>query len=194
VGVNGVDLSNQNGGVNLASVSPAPSFLIAKASEALSFTDSTYPAYAAKAFDMGIPFGAYHFFHAENKQARGEAHNFMVSARPRSLLSLWVDYETYGESGQADAEEIGFFIDEVKLNFPRAKVGIYCNETGYNRLHPYFAEIPFQGLWYANPSIPMTAQGDNGIFWQVHQYATVGGIDRDYWDWDTGKIWQYYQW
>jgi lysozyme len=194
VGVNGIDVSNDNGALNFSGISPLPSFVIAKASEGVAFVDPFYSGNATKAFNTGIPFGAYHFFHAENKEARAEAHNFMVAARPRSLLSLWVDYETYGESGQADAEEIGYFIDEVKVNFPKTKVGIYCNETGYNRLHPYFAEIPFQGLWYANPSIPMTMQGDNGIFWQIHQYATVGGIDRDYWDWDIQKIWQYYQW
>lgn len=190
-GLNGVDVSSNNPpGV----INGKPGFIIAKATEGTTFTDPLYNNYAAYAFNNGIQFGAYHFFHAENLSARAEADHFMTIAKPRSLLSLWLDYETYGLSGSADAEEIGFFIDEVKVHFPQAKVGIYCNTVGYNRISPFLAEIPFNGLWYANPSTGMTEQGTNGIDWQIHQYATVNGIDQDYWAWDLSKIVQYYTW
>lgn len=142
----------------------------------------------------GMQFGAYHFFHAENLSARAEADHFMTIAKPRSLLSLWLDYESYGASGVSDAEEIGFFIDEVKVHFPLAKVGIYCNTVGYDRISPFLSEIPFNGLWYADPSSPATEQGVNGVDWQIHQYATIDGIDQDYWAWDIPKIVDYYTW
>lgn len=190
-GINGVDVSENN---SATIISPGPQFIIAKATEGTTETDSQYNNYAAYAFEIGAQFGAYHFFHAENLSARAEADHFMTIAKPRSLLSLWIDYETYGLSGSADAEEIGFFIDEVKVHFPQAKVGIYCNGTGLARIEPFLAEIPFNGLWYANPSIPMTQQSLTGIEWQIHQYATVNGIDQDYWAWDLDKIVQYYTW
>lgn len=191
-GIYGIDVSNNNGA--LVSVVHR-AFVIAKATEGTGFTDDTFAGYVheTEMTPNVVHFGAYHFFHAENRQARAEARHFCSIAKPQSERSLWLDYETYSDNAQADAEEIGYFIDEVKVNFPKAKVGIYANSTGLGRIFPYLSEIPFNGFWYANPSIPVDHQS-TGLGWQIHQYGSIGGIDQNYWSWDAAKIKQYYAW
>lgn len=176
---NGVDVSNFNAGLELKSLSGLD-FAIAKVTEGTTFIDSTFNEFASQAKAMAIGhFGGYHFFHAENLNARAQAEFFCKHVVPRSGWSLWVDYETFGVSGQVDAEEIGFFIDEVKAEYPHAKVGIYTNGVGLSRIRPYLPEIGFTGLWYAAPSIPMTEQIEP-LPWLIHQYEELNGIDRDY--------------
>ena len=189
----GIDTSNNNGGVDITRLSPLPGFVLAKASEGTNFEDQDYGHYAAMAEDIGAHFGAYHFFHAEKLNARAQAEFFCKCANPRSMLSLWLDYEIYGVNGATDAQEIGFFISYVKVLFPLAKVGIYCNETGYTRIVPYLSEIPFNGLWYANPSIPAAQQGPD-IFWQIHQFGTANNVDQDYSTWTTSQMQAYWKW
>lgn len=191
-GVNGIDVSNVNGAIiSLAKLNPG--FVIAKASEGTTFVDDTYNNYRTQAADLKCHFGAYHFFHAENLKARQEARLFCAVAQPASGMSLWLDYETYGASGQADAEEMGYFIAEVKDSFPQAKVGFYCNTVGLGRILPYLPEIGFNGFWYANPSIPVNTQDPN-LAWQIHQYAVLNGIDQNFWSWPISQIDAFYTW
>ena len=83
--------------------------------------DPTYPSWASESEDLGVAFGAYHFFHAENLNADAQADVFCAYARPRNGLMLWLDYETWGASGEQDAQEIALFSDTVKLNFPESR-------------------------------------------------------------------------
>ena len=190
---NGIDLSRFQAGVSLHGMTGLD-FVIAKATEGTTFKDASYNTFASETEAAGAQFGAYHFFHAEKLNARAQPDTFCAFARPRSGLSLWVDYETYGASGEADAEEIALFISEIKLNVgPQQKVGIYCNETGLSRIFPYRSEIPFNGLWYAQPSIPMTSQ--NALLpWQIHQYETLDGIDRNYSTWTPEQFKSFWTW
>jgi GH25 family lysozyme M1 (1,4-beta-N-acetylmuramidase) len=191
---NGVDLSDDQAGLELSSLAGLD-FVIAKAVEGLT-TDgaTTYAGWAAQAEEVGAQFGAYAFFHPELLNARAQSDYFCTKANPRSGLSLWIDYETYGASGAADAEELGLFIDQIKVNVGnQQKVGIYANGTGLARILPYLAEIPFNGFWWANPSVPMTTQS-TGLEWQIHQYESLNNIDRDYSTWTPGEFATYWQW
>jgi GH25 family lysozyme M1 (1,4-beta-N-acetylmuramidase) len=193
MGSNGVDLSEFQAGTSLAALTGLD-FVIAKASEGDTIADPTYNLWASQAEEAGAQFGAYHFFHPETFNARAQAEFFVSVANPRSGLSLWVDYETYTpEGGQVDAEEIGLFISTVKIAVPQAKVGIYANGTGLGKILPFLREIPFNGFWYANPSTPMTQQSA-GLSWQIHQYESLDGIDRDYSTWSPAQFASYWKW
>jgi len=123
MGTNGVDVSQYQYGTDLTHMSGLD-FVIAKASEGHTIQDRSYGMWAQQAQAANAQFGAYHFFHAEALRTRAEADFFCSIARPRSGLSLWVDYETYGVSGQHDAEMLGYFIREVKGNIGnQQKVG-----------------------------------------------------------------------
>lgn len=173
----GIDLSNQNG--KLASIGKAQ-FVIAKCTEGTDFVDNVYAHNAWLAESSHAQFGAYHFFHAENLNAREQAKFFMSHARPRTFLGMWVDYETYGASGATDAGQIGLFIATIKEHYPKAKVGVYANTVGLKRIYPHWAEVGADAVWFAGPSVPMTSQVPGLPTWLIHQYATVGNVDQDY--------------
>lgn len=189
---NGIDVSSYQAGLNLSTFAGLD-FVLAKATEGSNLADTSYTGFANQAKALKKIFGAYHFFHAEDLNARAQANWFMTYAKPQTGRSLWVDYETYGASPQADAEEIGYFIAEVKINFSHQKVGIYANATGLNRLFPYLKEIPFNGFWYARPDLPMTAQSA-GLKWQIHQYETLDNIDRNYSTWSPEEFTAIWEW
>ena len=190
---NGIDLSNFQAGTSLHGMTGLD-FVIAKATEGTTFKDKSYPIFASEAEAAGAQFGAYHFFHAENMNARAQADTFCAYARPRSELSLWVDYETYGKDGQTDAEELALFISEIKLNVgQQQKVGIYCNGTGLARIFPYRAEIPFNGLWYATLDGHVDAQTAK-MPWQINQYEVFQGIDRNTSIWTPAQWKSFWAW
>lgn len=195
MGSYGIDVSNNNGRINLQKEGIRPAFVFAKASEGTTFTDPDYGYYASQAEDNDAQFGAYHFLHPEQMNARAEAEHFMIAARPRSFLSLWVDYEVYSASAQSDAEEIGFFIETCKALESRVKVGIYANLTGLDRIAPYIREIAYDALWVAAWSRPpVTIHGPVPLPWQFHQYAIDDGISRDYSPWSAQQIRDHWAW
>lgn len=195
---NGIDVSQYQAGLKLSSISGLD-FTIAKASQGLTsgggFADPHYKDFEHQANAIpGLHFGAYHFGRPEYLNARAQADYFCATAQPRSGMSLWYDYETWGVSGQYDAEEIGYFISEIKRNHGnKPKVGIYTNGEGLARIKPYLFEIPYNGLWFANPSVPMTTQNPS-LAWQVHQYEVFGGIDRNYSVWSRADWESYWAW
>jgi GH25 family lysozyme M1 (1,4-beta-N-acetylmuramidase) len=193
MGCYGIDLSNNNGKVDITKIGLAPSFVFAKASEGTTFRDPLYGYKSQQAEAHDAQFGAYHFFHAEQLQARREAENFVAAARPRSMLSCWLDYETYGASGKADAEAIGLFISYAKVMCPPIRIGLYCNGTGLARIQPYLEEIPFNGLWFASLGGEVTSQL-KPTEWQVNQYAIDNGIDHNYSTWTAAEMRDYWAW
>lgn len=192
-GSNGIDLSSWQTGKIITGM-PGLDFVIAKASEGVTLEDDMYQSWASGAERVQAQFGAYHFAHPENLKARAEADFFCATAQPRSGLSLWVDYESYGDSGQIDAEWLGYFVCEVKRNVGnQQKVGIYCNGEGLARIQPYLHEIPYNGLWYADPDRGMTVQNP-AMSWQVHQYEVFEGIDRNWSVWSAEEWISYWKW
>jgi GH25 family lysozyme M1 (1,4-beta-N-acetylmuramidase) len=175
----GIDLSNNNGKLDIHKSGLKPSFIYAKCTEGTGYVDPLYDYYAQQAEDNDAQFGAYHFFHAEKLDARAEAENFVTRARPRSMLSCWLDYETYGASGQADAEEIGLFISYAKVLVPKIRIGLYVNGYALGRISPYLKEIPFNGIWFASLGGHIAPQ-TKPIEWGVNQYAIDNGVSHDY--------------
>lgn len=189
----GIDVSNNNRPV-ITKLDVNTRFVFAKCTEGTSFVDSTYAHYAQLAESHGEQFGAYHFFHAETLNARAQANFFADHCRPRTFLSLWVDYETYGASGQVDAGQLGLFIAQIKLRYPHAKVGVYANTVGFERIDRHMGEVACDAIWYANPSIPMGEQPPKLPVWQVHQYATVNGVDHNISVWTPTELRDYFAW
>ena len=197
MGTNGIDVSEYQHGTDITKM-PGLDFVIAKACQGSTngggFEDTVYGEWAEQTEAAGAHFGAYCYFRPELLNARAQADYFCAVSRPRSGLSLWIDYETYGISGQHDAEEIGFFAAEVKRNTGnRGKIGIYCDDFGLNRILPYLAEIPYSALWNADPSRGMTVQNPS-LAWQVHQYETLDNIDRDYSTWSRADWESFWTW
>jgi GH25 family lysozyme M1 (1,4-beta-N-acetylmuramidase) len=187
---NGIDVSNNNGLLTLTRGFSGLDFVVAKATEGLNFIDRDFGWYEQQAKAANALFGAYHFGHPELRQGRAEADHFMTFSQPQSARSLWYDYEVYGDSPEADAEEISIFTDRVKGRYPHARVGVYFNLTGARRLLPL--DFDADALWLAYPQgqleTPDHPLAPWGKAWQIHQYATVGGVDRNYSRWTRDEM------
>jgi GH25 family lysozyme M1 (1,4-beta-N-acetylmuramidase) len=193
MGTNGVDLSSFQSSVTVKSFTGLD-FVIAKATEGTGVKDPLYNQWASETEEAGAQFGAYHFFHAENSQAVQEADVFCAYARPRTGLSLWLDYETYGKTAEDDAAQIALFIETVRGNVGnQQKIGLYVNEIGLSRMLPYRASLGISALWYAAPSMAMTDQGA-AMTWDIHQYEVLDGVDRDYSTWSVQDWINYAAW
>lgn len=80
----GIDVSNNNGHVDWASVAAAGySYAICKATEGLGFVDSFYAANRAGAAAHGLHFGAYHFF-SPGEDAAAQVSFFLAHAKPKA--------------------------------------------------------------------------------------------------------------
>lgn len=189
MGSNGIDVSNNNGMVNLAAVSGLD-FVIAKCTEGRGFADGTFAHYQRLSLSLGKAFGAYHFLHAENQAGREEADFFLSHYTPARGQGVWIDYETYGTSPRADLEVVELFAAWVKEHVPWQKVGLYGNLTGMHRLLPLGVTGVVDALWLAfpngdleTPSAPL-----HPAAWNIHQYETFAGIDRDYSRWSKQEM------
>jgi lysozyme len=184
VSANGIDVSNNNGKLNLGFDMIGLDFAIAKCTESTSFADSTYNHYQTQARQLGVHFGAYHYLHAENLDGKAEAEWFLRHAALKSGNSVWIDYETYGTNGHLDLAQVAAFALTVKACSPVPRVGLYANLTGYARLGHLGLEDVCEPLWLAYPTgqaeTPDYPLAQYGLTWTLHQYEVFAGIDRDY--------------
>lgn len=202
---NGIDVSNNNGRVSLATGFSGLDFVIAKASEGANFSDPDYEFYRMQAAQRHALFGAYHFGHPSMKDGTREAECFARNASPRSGMSLWYDYEMpeggWTTEPATDAETIAVFIEHLKTRFRGAKVGLYSNLDGFGRVLPEFRAPHlkvYDALWLAYPNnqteTPEAPLAKFGAAWNVHQYETFGGIDRDYSRWTKAQMAAAFTW
>lgn len=195
-GCNGIDVSNNNGRLALTKGFSGLDFVIAKASEGTGFVDEDYAWYEGQAHAAAVLFGAYHFGHPELQDGRREAELFMSVAPPRSGQSLWYDYEVYGASSAADAEAVSVFLDTIKIAYPHARAGLYANLTGMARILPH--DVPWDALWLADPTgqleTPDAPLAHLGASWNIHQYETFAGIDRNYSRWTRQQMQEFFTW
>lgn len=188
-GSNGIDVSNNNGQIDLRKGFAGLDFAVAKCTEGTGFADATFSHYQQSAADAGALFHAYHFGHPELFNGEAEAEFFMHHCPPRSGLMIWYDYEVYGQSAAADAEGIDLFRLTIKQAYPHAFVGLYANLTGMHRAIP--AHAGYDGLWLAFPNNQVetpTRPMPPGTAWNIHQYEIFAGVDRDYSRWTKAEM------
>lgn len=72
-----IDISNHQGGISLAALSPSPDAVVCKATEGTYYVDATCDGFVQTAISMGKPFGFYHF--ASDGNATDEADFFIAN-------------------------------------------------------------------------------------------------------------------
>jgi GH25 family lysozyme M1 (1,4-beta-N-acetylmuramidase) len=184
VTANGIDVSNNNGKLSLTTGMAGLEFVIAKCTEGTTYVDTAYNWYQTQTVKLGIHFGAYHFFHAENNDAAHEADWFIRHAALKPGMSVWIDYETYGLSGETDLAQLALFGATVKNISPVTNLGLYANLTGFKRLGNQGVQDVFNDFWLASPTgvaeTPDTPLAEYSLSWLLHQYEVFNGVDRDY--------------
>jgi GH25 family lysozyme M1 (1,4-beta-N-acetylmuramidase) len=180
---NGIDVSNNNGRLVLSTGFSGLDFVIAKRSEGSNYTDADYDYYEAETAKVpGCLFGAYHFLHAERQEAENEALYFLARINPRALAAgIWIDYETYGSSPANDREEISLFAETLKARVSGLRVGLYANLTGMRRVCPLDIDEAVDAFWLAYPGHGPAPVGimPAGYEWNICQYETFAGVDRN---------------
>jgi GH25 family lysozyme M1 (1,4-beta-N-acetylmuramidase) len=196
MGSNGIDVSNNNGALDLKTFGGLD-FCIAKVTEGTDFTDNTFGHYRAESQSVGAVFGAYHFLHAEHLDGQTEALWFLHHFTPVSGVGVWIDYETFGASAKADLQVISLFAMTIKAKFPRQKVGLYSDRAGMDRVVPLGVGLAVDAYWLAYPTGAVETPDKpmpGGTSWNIHQYETFKGVDRDYSRWSKSDMATFFKW
>lgn len=178
----GIDLSAHNGAVDFDAVaSDGIAFVYLKASEGLSFRDSSFRRNHAAARAAGLAVGAYHFFRFDC-DGRRQAINMLSAVDSCRLdLPLAIDVEEWNNAAGFTTEIVSSRLHAM-VDYLRAhgrRVAVYTNKNGFWRfVHSNFnASDPTDsiGVWicsFTSPPMP----GDSWTFWQHSHQGRVKGI------------------
>lgn len=175
---NGIDVSNNNGEVNLRSFSGLD-FVVAKATQGLSFNDYTYSYYYNQSHSLSKYFGAYHFADPSTSASVNAIH-FLETVKPVSGMMLWLDYEEFLSSPAEDAKWINSFMSEAGKMHKGIKIGLYSYLYGMIRLIEAGVRAPSYWLAYYNSTPETQPVMPDGTAWNIHQYEILDNIDRNY--------------
>jgi len=144
-----------------------------KASQGISYIDSMFASNATNANQIGVPFGAYHFFDA-NKDPMQQASNYLQQiSNVQWHLRPVIDAETLNKEPPSTlAERMKLWIDQVEKN-TSCDVIIYTSE---NFWHKYLAkDFAHTTLWLADYT--EKAPDDRWTLWQRSQDGRIVGIN-----------------
>ncbi|WMS86788.1 glycoside hydrolase family 25 protein [Pleionea litopenaei] len=148
-------------------------FMYFKASQGISYIDSMFASNATNANQIGVPFGAYHFFDA-NKDPMQQANNYLQQiSNVQWHLRPVIDAETLNKEPPSTlAERMKLWIDQVEKN-TSCDVIIYTSE---NFWHKYLAkDFAHTTLWLADYT--EKAPDDRWTLWQRSQDGRILGIN-----------------
>jgi GH25 family lysozyme M1 (1,4-beta-N-acetylmuramidase) len=117
--------------------------VIHKASEATGFTDKLYAARRRQATDLGLKWGAYHFFHGEKPVA--EADHFLSVAEVDADTLVALDWENVGE-GAPDADAARKFLERIEEKLGRKAV-IYSGNVAKEEIDGQDQYFGAHKLW-----------------------------------------------
>lgn len=105
-GIEGIDVSRHQKGLDFAAIPDSYRFVIAKATEGTDYLDPEFYRFAEQTRDRGLVFGAYHFARPSSNgggidDARSEALCFAQAINCAGGVDLppWIDFEEYSPNG-----------------------------------------------------------------------------------------------
>lgn len=185
---NGIDISNHQGSMNLASVLKQTNtdFVICKATEGLNFVDKYCDKFMVTAQNAGKQIGFYHFAHPEKNSARAEADFFVKQSRGYFNKGIPVlDWESSGKSNVKWAKE---WLDRV-YSITGVKPVIYMSESVVNAYNWKAVADAGYGLWVAkyrdysiDRNYDMSTAGKKPVvkwwdFYMMWQWTSVGRLN-----------------
>lgn len=188
--LDGIDISHWQGSVDFTKVRNAGyRFVIAKATEGIGWTDSSWTKYRTNAQAAGLAVTGYHFARPDGNptKPREEARWFVsqLNLQPGMIIPA-LDLERGGSLGRtALTAWVQAWLDEVYL-LTGTRAMIYVSPSfwrSYLGDTRTFADQGYNVLWVAHwgvssPSVPASNWGGKGwTFWQYTSDGTVPGID-----------------
>ncbi|MDR0953983.1 MAG: hypothetical protein LBM20_01195 [Rikenellaceae bacterium] len=179
----GIDVSRHQQGIRWERLCEAdrPHFVYLKATEGTLIQDPSYDRHRKQLTELGIPWGAYHFF-GHRTSGKEQAQNFIRTAQlEKGNLYPVLDVEPHRffKSQEKMVEEMRAFCTEIRREYGVDPI-IYCSSNFYKQyLEEDFPAKKYH-LWIANYSeIPEV----DWQFWQhTDSYTTQGynrGLDRN---------------
>jgi GH25 family lysozyme M1 (1,4-beta-N-acetylmuramidase) len=184
----GVDVSRWQGTIDFGKVAAAgKSFVVAKATEGIGFTDPNWATYLANATKAGLKVTGYHFARPDGNPTKPvqEADWFVSQlGLTNGMIVPALDLEKSGMSVASLQAWVGAWLGEVYLK-TGVRPMIYTSPSFW---HTYmgnttqFADAGYKVLWVAHwfvtqPSVPANNWSNHGwTFWQYDDCGSVPGI------------------
>lgn len=185
VRLQGVDVSHYQPTVNWDALKSSAAFVFIKATDSTTGVDPRFSAHWSGAKKVGIPRGAYHFFHPKH-DVKAQVVNFVkhVSPDPGELPAVLDVEEFKDEYVGYDCETLTGMVKTFTEGVEKAlgyKPIIYTNHQTWKTSfcgHPHFLDYP---LWLAqytpHPTEPKMPEGwKQWHFWQYTESGKVDGI------------------
>jgi lysozyme len=118
--------------------------VIHKASEGTGFSDKLYAPRRKLATDLGMKWGAYHFFHGAEPVA--EADHFLEVAEPDADTLVALDWEDVPHQGAPTAESARAFLERIEERLGRKAV-IYSGNVAKEEIKGTDAYFGSHRLW-----------------------------------------------
>ena len=177
--VAGVDLSAHNGPICFDSLSAAGiDFAYLKASEGISFRDSSFARNHSNARSAGMLVGAYHFFRFDC-DGRRQAVNFLNAIDTLDVdLPLGIDVEEWGNPAEYPTAIVRERLRTMValLSAAGRRVVIYTNKQTYGRIVRHmFAADEQPDLWICSFTDPPIGR-EQWTLWQHSHCGRLPGI------------------
>lgn len=179
----GIDISHHQGEIdwNLVAQSSAMSeqpikFVIMKATEGSSFTDTSFYENMSQARDAGFVCGAYHFYDPGTSPGKQAEHFIATAHLVKGDFVPVVDVERTGRSSGDLQRELLIFLKELEAHYG-VKPIIYASSKFRKRhlSNQAFDEYPF---WVAHYYVIRPETAKPWLFWQFTDHASVAGISE----------------
>lgn len=169
----GIDISNLNGTVDIASVKNAGyGFVISKITEGCTFVDEYGSQNVANTKSNGLIAGAYHFARFSDESRAVQEANFFKANCPSNVDFVVLDFEQQCSGDMTEACIV--FLDIISSIAPAL---IYCN---YDYINSYLnSNITKYPLWIANYGVssPSISKWENYAIWQYSECGSVPGVN-----------------
>ncbi|WP_052518460.1 glycoside hydrolase family 25 protein [Archangium violaceum] len=181
----GIDVSHYQPTVDWERVKTSTSFVFIKATDSTGVVDPRFASHWSGAKKVGLPRGAYHFFHPKHDVDQQVAlFTRHLKSDPGELHPV-VDVEEFRTEYQAfTCEQLAGMLQRFSQGVEKAlgrKPMIYTNHQTWQMSfcdHPYFVDHPLWLAQYTNhatePKLPPGWK--RWLFWQYSESGTVPGI------------------
>jgi lysozyme len=163
-----LDLSHHNSVSNLQAVKNAGIWgIIHKATEGTSYTDDKYAPRKNGFLEIGLLWGAYHFFHPGSVQAQVDHFLRVVGEDDTTLYALDWEASSSGTATQSQAED---FCRKLETHIGEGRTVIYSGNVAKEQIHGVSTFLGARRLWLAQYGTNPTPQASWEDWW-LWQYS-----------------------
>ena len=187
----GIDVSHHQGSIDWAKVAQSSAangfpikFVMMKATEGSSFTDSSYEQNISEARNSGFICGTYHFYDPWTSPERQAEHFIRTAQINKGDLVPIVDVERSGRSSGDLQRELLVFLKALETHYG-VKPIIYASAK-FRRRHLKNEAFDAYPFWVAHYYVARPETTKPWVFWQFTDHAKVEGI-REYTDFNVFK-------